>query len=138
MLYKYLPFFFWFFLFESSDKENDSLSRHLCWCINLASVFYCHPKGSPGFPLAVYSCLLLDSLLSKFDVAHTVPTLAPRQEKSGTVRNAWRQIRELEQAALILAAVWSILNYILFGPEETSYQLQRFHVDVSCLAWKHD
>ena len=34
---------------------TNDFSEHLCWCVNFASVFHCHWKGSPGLPPAVCS-----------------------------------------------------------------------------------
>lgn len=71
--YKYLPFFFDSFCLKAVTKKMaNSLSRHFCWRVNLAPVFHCHQKGSPAFPLAVYSYTFPWFSSESVGMAHTM------------------------------------------------------------------
>lgn len=85
------------------DIYADVLIWHQCFIVTR--------KGHLASPWLFIPILSLGFLLSQFGMAHAMPTLAPMQEqRSGTIRNVWRQIRELEEEPPFLAAAWSILH----------------------------
>lgn len=79
------------------DVYSDVLVWYQC--------FVATKKGHLASPWLFIPILSLGFLLSQFGKAHAMLTLATMwEQRSGTVRNVWRQIRELEEETPFLAA----------------------------------